>query len=169
MPRVLVCAMIALLTLMAVGCNHRSVHANATIQSDEWDHVKYGSLSIESEPAGALVSIRPIWSGNMRASLRRHNVHQAQDVANQGEWQTIGSTPIKEYKLATEMRGTKKDNGVEFEANLHLSQLSVRLEKAGYQTRIIDNVAPTGLTLHVDLEPVPEDAPQSEPAAEATP
>jgi len=136
-------SLLACLLLTVPGCGRMFAgfdgKINHSVSGRDWDEVNYGYLTIESEPPGAIVSLQ----GEMNAAITMKagvDVEEKKEFNETSDWAVIGSTPVTNYKMATSGKDVSRKIGSSMHSTFDVSKVSIRLEKPGYETTVIENV-----------------------------
>ncbi len=159
--RVLTAAAALATVLIAAGCASSFVgkdkKISLSVSGDQWKQVHHGYLTIETRPADALVSLRTVNEVTAHASVGMDESHTATGLSTH-DWAMIGSSPIVNFKvpIAGNTR-TAPQLGASMDCRFRLKQLSLKIEKPGYQPYLLQNVVvdqKDGRKLVIELIPV---------------
>ncbi|MFI4860515.1 MAG: hypothetical protein ACIAXF_07530 [Phycisphaerales bacterium JB063] len=111
-----------------------------TVGSGEWDEVTHSYLSIGSVPEGALVYVQVTteYEMNIRAGV---DLDRTDGDRITSQWTTLGSTPVLNFRVASSGSDVDRKLGSTARSTFRLTNVRVRVEKPGYETREFEHVA----------------------------
>jgi hypothetical protein len=110
------------------------------MRTDDWDEIRYGYLNLQTVPDGAMISLKV--TGTFDALIKpRFKSEVKTSSTESSEWAVIGSSPLLNHELALACDGVQHKNGTRVRVWYSVDKISVRVEKEGYGTVTLDNVA----------------------------
>lgn len=153
-------ALLAMLAALMAGCSsEQNKTCNYNFKSNKWDGHEVGKLTIDTVPPHAAVYIKARYNGTSEAHTPHGDVVQpfGENEIDMGlnDWKLVGTTPVAEFSILTSGHSSDRQGKATAKVSVKLKQLSVRIEKEGFNTMELTNLGfPGGVNkLVLDLVP----------------